>query len=439
MIRQTLVNRQTLENRQTLVIRQIIVMSLIGGLSLSVGSVMAADTEVEIVRPFLGLPLFDQVVLEAKVVSELPVVRVEFLIDGALMGSVEEPPYRLAVDVGEENRDRQIEAVAYGEHGAMGRASRLAEAVRIDDVVSLDLQQLYVTVSDRRGNRVHDLKARDFEIRDEKKQQEVITFANGNVPFTAVLLIDGSFSMANGPLDAALTGARHFVRDMAHHDRAKVLVYSDHVVRATPWTSHASVLTEALKETEAKGGSSVVDHLFLTLELLEAEQGRRVVILLSDGWDLHSVLDADQVRDIARRSQAAIYWVRLGLAKGPKATSGRRSDFRSQGRLESPRRMLIDRISLSTWRDSDASREIFQQLAAMVDDSGGRIIDVEHLSAIEAAFSDILQELREQVALGYYPTPRRQDGSWRRVKVKLQRQSLSLRTRKGYIDRKKTQ
>lgn len=395
----------------------------------------ATQAEVTILSPALGQPLFDQVNLEVEVQSTLDVTGVVFSINGQEVGTVERPPYRLAVDVGPENRDRLIEVVVHSLHGPIAQTRRLAEAVRVDDVVDLGLQQLYVSVSRSGGQRVLDLTASDFTVRDEGTPQEIVTFASGDIPFTAILMIDGSFSMSGGPLDAALRGVRHFVRDMANNDRAKVLVTSDHVVRATPWARHPEVLTEALESTQASGGSAVLDHLFLALELLEAEQGRRVVILLSDGWDLHSVLKEEQVREIARRSQAMVYWVRLGVVGTSRATSERSPTGWVGTRYG---RRNFEPVSLSTWRDGDASKKIFRQLEAMVDDSGGRIVEVDHLSDIEGAFGEILQELREQIALGYYPNPRRQDGSWRRVRVKLQRQGLELRTRKGYVDRRRT-
>lgn len=401
------------------------------------GPLMAQTSVKETVVHWLSPPaetsLFDSVVMEVAVTSMTPVERVEFFIDGERVGVVSERPYRIQIDVGPENRDRWLEAWVYAPHGPLAKVEQLASAVVIDEAVELDLQQLFVTVSDRRGNRRLDLQADDFSVQDSGEPQELVTFASGEIPFNAVLLIDGSFSMSGGPLQAALQGARHFVDRMAEHDRAKVMVYSDHLVGSTAWAEQADELASSLAAVRANGGSALLDHLFLGLELLELEPGRRVLILLSDGWDLHSVLDAEQMARRARRSQAVVYWVQLGVAGSPQKTSGR-SPIGWVGNHAG--KVTHRRMASSTWRDDDASQRIFEVLHETVIQSGGRVVEVQASGGIEAAFLDILQELREQYALGYYPHARQVEEPWRRVRVNVDPRGLELRTRKGYIDRR---
>ena len=250
---------------------------------------------------------------------------------------------------------------------------------------------------------------------------------------TPVLLIDGSFSMAGGPLEAALQGARHFVDRMAKHDRAKVMVYADRIVHSTPWTGQVNALASSLDAVQANGGSALLDHLFLGLELLELEPGRRVLIVLSDGWDLHSVLEAEQVAEQAKRSQAVVYWVRLGVDGSPQKTSGR-SPIGWVG--DHAGKVTYRRTASSTWRNDEDSQRVFETLHETVRQSGGRVLDVQASGGIESAFLDILQELREQYALGYYPYPRYVENPWRRVRVQVETRGLKLRTRKGYMDRR---
>ena len=73
-------------------------------------------------------------------------------------------------------------------------------------------------------------------------------------------------------------------------------------------------------------------------------------------------------------------------------------------------------------------------LVELVELSGGRIIPARTPNEIEGVFAEILLELREQYALGYYPTKQRNDGSWRRVRVKVDRRGVKVRTHEGYID-----
>ena len=143
------------------------------------------ETHVRWLSPAAETPLFDDVVLEVAVASKTPVDRVEFRIDGERVGVVTEAPYRLQVDVGSENRDRLLEAWVYALHGPLAKVEQLAPAVLIDEAVDLDLQQLFVTVTDRRGNRRLDLQADDFSIQDSGEAQELVTFASGEIPFNA--------------------------------------------------------------------------------------------------------------------------------------------------------------------------------------------------------------------------------------------------------------
>jgi Ca-activated chloride channel family protein len=69
----------------------------------------------------------------------------------------------------------------------------------------------------------------------------------------------------------------------------------------------------------------------------------------------------------------------------------------------------------SAWRDSDEFRDQFSLLQQVVDDSGGRTIRVDQIQQVERVFVQILQELREQYVLGYYPSNRKDDGAWHRI------------------------
>ncbi|MCP4662065.1 MAG: VWA domain-containing protein, partial [bacterium] len=224
--------------------------------------------EVEIVHPAAGEPLLEEVEIVARVESAEPIVRVEFSIDGELAGTASEAPYRLRVDVGPENRERRIAVVAYGRDGGIGRAERVAPAIPIHERVEVDLQQLYVTVTGRRGRRALELVRQDFEMLDQEIPQKIVTFARGDIPFTAVLLLDGSFSMKGERLETVLQGARRFVDDMKPLDEAKLIAFSDRPLRITPFVGDGESLAGALARTSATGGTAILDHLHMALMLL---------------------------------------------------------------------------------------------------------------------------------------------------------------------------
>ncbi len=191
-----------------------------------------------------------------------------------------------------------------------------------------------------------------------------------------------------------------------------IMLFSDRLLRVTEFSEDRQMLSQALTRVEAAGGTSINDHLFLALSRLEAVQGRRVVVLFSDGSDVHSVLPMEGVLQKARSSRALIYWIQL---RDPGEGS------------EVPE-------YTSSWRNVEANRREFKELRLAIQDSGGRIEVVESLDELEEAFAGILAELREQYVLGYYPSEAKHDGGWRDVRVRVEKSGLDVRTRGGYFD-----
>ncbi len=368
---------------------------------------------VTLTAPAPGEPLLGEVELAAEVVSRQPILEVAFYVDGVLVGAVKAPPYRLRVAVGEENRDRRVRVEARAADGATAAAARTAPAIEIHEQVDLDLRQIFLTVSRRGGRRVLDLTRDELKLRVDGRRQEIVTFAAGEIPLTAILLIDGSGSMDEKRLAVALRGAQAFVAGMKPLDQAQVMVFSDRLLARTPLADHQTDLTPVLATTP-EGGTAVLDHLFLALDQLEARQGRRVVVLLSDGMDVDSVLRSADLEPVVRRSRSSIYWVRLSERHSPR---------------------FLNRYPPNAWYDKRTAERGFAQLERLVRLSGGRIEILRGLGSIEPAFREILAELHEQYAVGFYPRPRRNDGRWRTLRVKVGRSGLRVRTREGFVDR----
>jgi Ca-activated chloride channel family protein len=284
----------------------------------------------------------------------------------------------------------------------------------VDEVIDVGLQQLYVTVTDRRGRRVIDLEPEAFSVADDGRPQEIITLEGGDIPITAVLVVDGSSSMEGAPLRAARSGVAAFAHEMKELDEASVLVFSDRLLRRTPFAGDPGEILSGLASLEAVGGSAVHDHLYLALKLLEERQGRRVVLLLSDGLDAHSVVSMEQLDELARVSQSLVYWVRTRQRFVVRASS----------------------LTLMSWVGPVEGERDHRRLEKLVKRSGGRIVEIERVADVEWAFREVLAELREQYAIGYYPDPPHSgSGRFRTVDVKVKRSGLKVRAREGYVDR----
>ena len=384
-----------------------------------IGTLLSADAEDDQIWAYLVTPqdgdaVIGNVEVKAEVLSSDPIKDVVFFVDGRPVGMLSAPPYQMRVNLGEENLPHTFEVVATDITGRQARHSVTTVPVPISGEYEVELQQLYVTVT-QDGERVRDLGRGDFTILDEGRTQRLVTFEGGDVPFTAVLLIDASASMYGAKLEAARAGATAFIRGMRQLDHGKVMVFSDVLQNSTVFSGIPEVLTAGLTGAVGLGGTAVNDNLYSALKLLESRQGRRLVVLLSDGVDHHSALDGEDVLNHARRSQAMVYWIRL-LRPGESLDAEKRPDL------------------ASAWHTPADYHRQEASLHELVEQSGGRIIPARSSSEIEPMFIEILRELREQYALGYYPDERRNDGSWRRVEVRVNRLGVEVRTHEGYLD-----
>jgi VWFA-related protein len=342
-----------------------VLAGLLAAILLAGAALAQAPSEEKSIRVFLDQPdrtrpAFGSVEMLATVGSDEPIARVVLYVDGIVAAELTEPPYAATVEVGAENRRHRFEAVAYAASGATARAFFTTPAIRVDEEVTISLQQLYVTVT-RDERRVTDLTREQFTVTDQRRRQELITFARGDIPFTAAVLLDSSTSMAGGKLRAALAGAKAFFERMSPLDESRLVVFSDRILHSTPFTSYPEVLAAGLGRVRAAGGTALADHLYLALKQLRQRQGRRVVILLSDGVDSHSVVSMADALAQARRSQALIYWLRLPYGSGRESASG------------------LPRLA-SAWRDSSDYDREFALLSQTVLESGGRITTLGDMS-----------------------------------------------------------
>ncbi|TNF83168.1 MAG: VWA domain-containing protein [Acidobacteria bacterium] len=376
------------------------------------GSVLVVRKEprylpVAIDNPTSNQAVFGEIEVSAVVDAEAEVDRVEFFVNDHLVAVVADPPYRALVDIGEENLDREFRVVAYGIWGDKGTSTVRTRQVEFEAEVEIALKQVYVTIT-RSGDPVTDLDAGDFTVIDNGARRNLVTFERGDVPLTAVLLVDASESMKKGYIEATSNGSRAFLTRMNPLDQAMLMLFSDRTLAASPFSQRTEELLRPLNGTPYDGGTALNDHLYAALKVLDQQQGRRVVILLSDGRDVLSTLRMEDVLWKVRRSDAVVYWIRL-LKRGRGSFS-------------------------SAWRDFEENSREQEELERAVKQSGGRIVALSGIDEIEGAFDDIMTELREQYVLGYYPESRSSDGRWRSVKVKVEASGAKVRYSTGYID-----
>jgi VWFA-related protein len=279
---------------------------------------------------------------------------------------------------------------------ARAQSSQDDEVVR----VNTDLVVLNVTVTDAQGNYVHGLKAKDFKIFEDGREQPLDTIAGFNVeetPFAAVLLLDTSGSMETR-LTLARSAAIRFLDGLRDEDVAAIYRFDAKIEQVQEF-SPGRDLPEMAYSIRAKGMTALNDAIRrAALDLSGRAEKRHAIIVLSDGMDNFSKASANKALESALAVGATIYTVDMS------ATDGNASRDR---------------------QNAAALREFASK-------SGGRYVASPGGQAMRDAFNGIVSELGNQYTISYRPTNRARDGRWRAIDIKLSRPDLSARTRKGY-------
>src|SRR3989337_984634 len=183
------------------------------------------------------------------------------------------------------------------------------------DVVSMN-----VTVTDSANKYVTDLTEKDFEIFEDGVKQELTLFNRSNLPVALSLLIDTSSSMEDR-MATAQDAAIGFVRKRRPTDLGEVIGFDSRAEVLQKFTSDTAELEQAIRKTVAGGSTSMNNALYISLKGLkkipirqEDEIRRQAIVLLSDGADTSSLVTFEDVLDLARRSETAVY--ALGLMEG---------------------------------------------------------------------------------------------------------------------------
>lgn len=243
---------------------------------------------------------------------------------------------------------------------------------------------------------VSGLTAADFEVRDNGVPQRITDVSHEELPLNVICVLDLSGSVAGIMLDHLKDGVTAIVDALSGKDRAALVSFAGRLQLHSALTGDRPRLRELVKELEAGGTTSVFDAAFTGLALREADEGRTLMLLLSDGKDTSSWLPARRVVQAARRTDVVIYPVTLRTARFG---------------VPDPAAVLLD---------------------AFADETGGRVVYADSEAALRKTFTDILQEFRQRYVLTYVPsgTP---DGGWHTLEVKLRKRRGEVRARRGYF------
>lgn len=305
------------------------------------------------------------------------------------------------------------------------------------DVIRFDtaLVTVPVTVLDRNGRYVPQLRREDFRLYENGEEQKIAYFGTTDSPFSVVLLIDTSGS-TQLRLDDIQDAAINFVGKLKPSDSVMVMSFDDRIKVECKATTDRNVITKAIRRTRTGGGTRLYDAVEDILKKqLKTISGRKAVVLFTDGVDTTSYRASyDTTMRLAEESDAPIYSVDYdtsgfgtGGVHAPGLPSGRGGIFG----IPLPRPGIPGTTTGGT-NPGDYRRAV-AYLKALSNTTGGRFYSGDSLFGIAQAFTWIAEELGRQYSLGYYPAKTGKDGERRQIKVKTTEGDLVVKARDSYI------
>jgi len=268
----------------------------------------------------------------------------------------------------------------------------------------IDVVSLNVTATDVDHRFVTDLERESFLVYEDGIQQEISFFTRTQLPIALALLIDTSASM-DERMATAQEAAIGFSQRLQPGDLAEIIDFDSRVDILQSFTNDVEELEFAIRQTSAGGSTSLYNALYISLKELkkaplQVDQIRReAIVVLSDGEDTSSLVTFEEVLELAKRSETAIYSIGLKSEDNRSRTGFREADF------------------------------VLRQLAR---ETGGQVFFPENIEELPAVYQQISDELSSQYTVGYISANPLRNGQWRRIVVQVDRKGISARTKQGY-------
>jgi Ca-activated chloride channel family protein len=267
----------------------------------------------------------------------------------------------------------------------------------------IDLVSLNVTVME--GTRyVPDLEEADFEVFEDGAKQPLSFFSRTQQPIALAVLLDTSASM-NERLPTAQEAAIGFAKRMRPEDVMEVIDFDSQARILQTFTNDVNALEKAIRSTDVNGSTSLYNAIYVSLKELKRAKAnspeeirRQAIVVLSDGDDTSSLVPYEEVLDLAKRSETAIYAVGL-RPSGTYRTEFKEAEF------------------------------VLKQLAQ---ETGGRAYFVLTAAELPKIYEQISEELANQYSLAYSSKNPMRNGAWRRIVVRISKPNMIARTRQGY-------
>ena len=269
----------------------------------------------------------------------------------------------------------------------------------------IELVNVGVTVSDKRGNYISDLAPDDFDVFEDGKKQTIRFFARGDESETAPelhvgLLFDTSGSMGED-IKLSRSAAVRFLNTLSDAKDMTLVDFDTEVRVAKYGQQEFPRMVERIRARRPDGNTALYDALGVYLDGASDDEGRTILVVYTDGGDTRSELAFTDVITLIKASDVTIY------------TVGFLAHQSSSGRVEQRARLY-----------------------QMAEATGGQAFFPSAMKDVEMAYDKIVAQIRAQYSLGYTSTNAKQDGEWRKVEIKAKRpdlKDLKIQARRGYF------
>jgi VWFA-related protein len=306
-------------------------------------------------------------------------------------------PYEVSIPFAVYSKSEFLRATAIGEDGKEANDIRFLKGPNTTiESVRVDIVQLHISALDKDNHFVKGLAEPDFSIQEDGRAQKVTGFEIAEkLPLTIGLVVDGSGSMEKSMPFVHDASAELFRGMIREKDRGFIIEFREQPHMIQELTGDTVALQRASRETSARGATSLYDSVVLGLYQFRTLQGRKALIVITDGADNHSHVDFQTLLRYARSSGAPIYFIAVGLSV---------LDF-----------------------------GIRKEINELAEESGGTVFHTSSAAKIGEITKRIEEELRSQYIVAFRTDSQKPDGEYRAVAVSVSKPGVTTRTIKGYI------
>jgi len=272
--------------------------------------------------------------------------------------------------------------------------------------VQVELVNVVATVLDEQGKYMDGLKLDDFQVFEDGQEQKISFFSHDlRVPISVGVLIDNSGSMRH-KLQQALQTVREIALALGPQDEMFVMSFNSDVEVRHHFTPNMQEIQRSMRDIKAGGETAAYDAIQMGIdEMKMAKHNKKILLLVTDGFDTKSHINSGQVEDILKRAEVLVY--AIGIDDDD----------------DDP--LVLRRTRYHIYH---------YMLGRLTSISGGRAFRLftGRNYALNSLAQVLLEELHQQYTLSYYPTSERDKNAWRQIDVKVKKSGSQIRHRTGY-------